>query len=87
MLDLHNLTGVVALPFHFIFALSGLTIFAGIYLPVSETMLKPQAQSHAMAEAKAKGLAFKPAGVPAPMASVDAMVVEAKRRWAARDAA
>lgn len=26
MLDLHNLTGVVALPFHFIFALSGLTI-------------------------------------------------------------
>lgn len=85
MLDLHNLTGVVALPFHFIFALSGLTIFAGIYLPVSETMLKPQAQSHAMAEAKAKGLAFKPAGVPAPMASVDAMVVEAKRRWAARD--
>jgi uncharacterized iron-regulated membrane protein len=85
MLDLHNLTGVVALPFHFIFALSGLTIFAGIYLPVSETMLKPEAQAHAMADAKAKGLAFKPAGVAAPMASVDAMVVEAKRRWAARD--
>jgi len=85
MLDLHNLTGVVALPFHFVFALSGLTIFAGIYLPVSETMLRPQAQAHAMAEAQAKGLAFKPAGVPAPMASVDAMVVEAKRRWAARD--
>ncbi|HSV59080.1 MAG TPA: PepSY-associated TM helix domain-containing protein [Variovorax sp.] len=84
-LDLHNLTGVVALPFHFIFALSGLTIFAGIYLPVSETMLKPQAQAHAMAQAKEKGLAFKPAGVPAPMASVDAMVLEAKRRWAARD--
>ena len=75
---------MVALPFHFIFALSGLTIFAGIYLPVSETMLKPQAQAHAQAEAKAKGLAFKPAGVPAPLASVDAMVVEAKRRWAAR---
>ena len=83
-LDLHNLTGVVALPFHFIFALSGLTIFASIYLPVSETMLKPLAQQHAMAEAKAKGLAFKPAGVAAPLASVDAMVLEAKRRWAAR---
>jgi len=83
-LDLHNLTGVVALPFHFFFALTGLTIFAGMYLPVSETLLKPQAQAAAMAEAKAKGLAFKPAGLPAPLASVDAMVVEAKRRWAAR---
>ncbi|MES2265031.1 MAG: PepSY-associated TM helix domain-containing protein [Pseudomonadota bacterium] len=84
VLDLHNLTGVVALPFHFIFALTGLVIFAGMYLPVGETMLKPQAQAHAMAEAKAKGLPFKPAGVAAPLASVDAMVVEAKRRWAAR---
>jgi uncharacterized iron-regulated membrane protein len=84
VLDLHNLTGVVALPFHFIFALSGLTIFAGIYLPVSTTLLEPMARQHAIAEAQAKGLAFKPAGVAAPLASVDAMVVEAKRRWAAR---
>ena len=84
VLDLHNLTGVVALPFHFIFALSGLTIFASIYLPVGETLLKPLAQQQALAEAQAKGLAFKPAGVPAPIASVDAMVVEAKKRWAAR---
>lgn len=83
-LDLHNLTGVVALPFHFVFALSGLTIFAAIYLPVSETMLRPQAMAHAQAQAQAKGLAFKPAGVPAPIASVDTMVEEAKRRWSAR---
>jgi len=83
-LDLHNLTGVVALPFHFMFALTGLTVFASIYLPVSGTLLKPQAQAAAMAEANAKGLPFKPAGVQAPLASVDAMVVEAKRRWAAR---
>jgi uncharacterized iron-regulated membrane protein len=83
-LDLHNLTGVVALPFHFMFALTGLTVFASIYLPVSETLLKPQAMAAAMADATAKGLPFKPAGVQAPLASVDAMVVEAKRRWAAR---
>jgi len=83
-LDLHNLTGVVALPFHFMFALTGLTVFASIYLPVSETLLKPQAVAAAMADAAAKGLPFKPAGVQAPLASVDAMVVEAKRRWAAR---
>lgn len=83
-LDLHNLTGVVALPFHFFFAFTGLVIFAGMYFPVSDTTLKTTAQAEAIAEAQSKGLAFKPAGVAAPLASVDAMVVEAKRRWAAR---
>ncbi len=83
-LDLHNLTGVVALPFHFIFALSGLTIFAGVYLPVGETMLQRQALDYYAAADRARGLAPAPSGVAAPLASVDAMVVEAKRRWAAR---
>ncbi len=84
-LDLHNLTGVVALPFHFVFALTGLVIFAGIYFPVSETLLSPLAMAHAEKDARAKGLAFEPSGVPARIASVDAMVNEAKRRWSARD--
>lgn len=85
-LDLHNLTGVVALPFHFFFAFTGLVIFAGIYLPVdSKYMLKPLHDAHEVAEAARTGLPHKPAGVTAPMASVDAMVAEAKRRWAARD--
>lgn len=84
-LDLHNLTGVLALPFHFFFALTGLIIFAAIYLPVSETMLRPLAHAHAALEAQRTGLPHQRAGVAAPMASVDAMVAEAKRRWAARD--
>jgi uncharacterized iron-regulated membrane protein len=83
-LDLHNLTGVVALPFHFIFALSGLTIFASIYLPVGETMLEEQALHYFAETDRAKGLAPEPSGIAAPLASVDAMVVEAKRRWAER---
>lgn len=84
VLDLHNLTGVVALPFHFMFALSGLVIFANIYFPVAETMLKPQAEAFEVAEAERMRLPFQPAGVPAQLASVDAMVAEAQRRWAAR---
>lgn len=84
VLDLHNLTGVVALPFHFFFALTGLIIFAGIYLPVSETMLKPLAKQHEVLEAERTGLPHEPAGVAAPLASVDAMVLEAKRRWDVR---
>jgi uncharacterized iron-regulated membrane protein len=83
-LDLHNLTGVVALPFHFTFALTGLVIFAGIYLPVGETQLQKQSMAFFQHQAEAKGLAFAPSGEPAALASVDAMVVEARRRWAAR---
>ena len=83
-LDLHNLTGVVALPFHFVFALSGLTIFASIYLPVGGTMLERQAMEYYAEADRAKGLATEPSGVAAPLSSVDAMVVEAKRRWMAR---
>jgi len=86
-LDLHNLTGVVALPFHFFFALTGLIIFAGIYFPVSETMLKTQHEADEVVESARTGLPHDPAGIAAPLASVDAMMAEAKRRWAARDAA
>ncbi len=83
-LDLHNLTGVVPLPFHFMFPLTGLIVFAGIYFPTSETLLTGAATRHAEVAATAKGLPFAPKGEPAKLASVDAMVVEAKRRWAAR---
>jgi uncharacterized iron-regulated membrane protein len=87
-LDLHNLTGVVALPFHFFFAFTGLVIFASyFYFPVSHTLLKPLHQQHEVMEAKATGLPHERSGVAAPLASVDAMVAEAKRRWAARDMA
>ena len=83
-LDLHNLTGVVALPFHFIFALSGLVIFGGIYFPVTHTQLEPLHELHEQHEAMATGLPAQRAGQPATLASVDAMVAEAQRRWAAK---
>ncbi|MDX5410677.1 MAG: PepSY domain-containing protein [Thauera sp.] len=88
VLDLHNLTGVVALPFHFFFAFTGLLIFAAsIYFPLGHTVLKPLHDQHEVLEAQETGLPHKAAGIPAPLASVDAMVAEAKRRWAARDMA
>lgn len=87
-LDLHNLTGVVALPFHFFFALTGLIIFASFYyLPVSHTLLEPLHERHEVMEAQTTGLPHIRAGEAAPLASIDAMVGEAKRRWAARDMA
>ncbi len=83
-LDLHNMTGVVALPFHFFFAFTGLVIFAGIYFPVAHTQLEPLHELHEKVEAQETGLPHDRAGVAAPLASVDAMVAEAQRRWAAQ---
>ncbi|MCU5783762.1 PepSY domain-containing protein [Alcanivorax balearicus MACL04] len=87
ILDLHNLTGVVALPFHFMFAFTGLVIFAGIYFPVTHTQLEPLHDLHEVVESQETGLPHERSGVAAPIASVDAMVAEAQRRWAARDMA
>lgn len=87
-LDLHNVTGVVALPFHFFFAFTGLVIFASnIYLPVSHTTLKPLHDQHELLEAERTGLPHEESGIAAPLASVDDMMTEAKRRWAERDMA
>ncbi|CAM4286912.1 Peptidase [Comamonas aquatilis] len=81
-LDLHNMTGVLALPFHFFFAFTGLVIFAGIYFPVTHTQLEPLHELHEKIEAQETGLPHDRASVAAPLASVDDMMNEARRRWA-----
>ena len=83
VLDLHNLTGVLALPFHFFFAFTGLVIFVGQYFPVADVMMGEQRVEAAMlAETRETGIPTEAAGRPAPLASVDTMVAEARRRWA-----
>jgi len=84
VLDLHNLSGVLALPFHFFFAFTGLVIFASIYFPVAETQLKPLHELHEKLEEKTTGLPHERSRLAAPLASVDAMVAEAQRRWEAK---
>lgn len=83
-LDLHNLTGVIALPFHFLWSLSGLLIFVGIYFPVFDKMLHPVVEAHEREEAQLTGLDHDPSGKPGTLASVDAMMAEAKARWESR---
>src|SRR5690606_27533460 len=83
VLDLHNLTGVVALPFHFFFALTGLLTFAATYyFPVGHTQLHELHDLNARLEAGRTGLPHERAGVAAGLADVDAMVADARRRWA-----
>ena len=84
MLDLHNMTGVLALPFLFVITLSGLLIFAYMYLPSPTSLMRPLAKTQELVEAKGTGLPVDPSGRPGELASVDAMMVAAKTRWAAK---
>ncbi len=81
LLDLHNLTGVMLLPFHFVITLSGLAIFCLIYFPGIARDLYPEGR--AQLQLDAFGVYSRPAsGIAAPMASLDAMRRDAERRWA-----
>jgi len=83
-LDLHNMTGVLALPFMFVITLSGLLIFAYMYLPAPTTLMRPLAKAQEDVEVAMTGLPAEPSGRPGQLASVDAMMAAAKARWAAK---
>ncbi|MEM9840033.1 MAG: PepSY-associated TM helix domain-containing protein [Pseudomonadota bacterium] len=80
-LDLHNLTGVVALPFYIIMPMSGLLIIASIYLPWSLDL--PHAASDS---AEASGhVSIERTGEPTPeLVSLDTLVQQAEAEWSAR---
>jgi len=79
-LDLHNLTGVLGLPFHFVITLSGLIIFFAIYFP---TVIQSVYGDDGAAFSRDVFGSFQrePAGVPGSLASLDAMATEATRIW------
>ena len=84
VLDLHNMTGVLALPFLFVITLSGLLIFAGFYLPSIDRLMKPTVDAQLAVESDRTGLSLEAAGRPGGLASVDRMMAEAEARWAAQ---
>jgi len=79
-LDLHNLTGVLGLPFHFVIALSGLIIFLAIYFPTVVDAVYRE-DSVAFGHDLYGNFEREPAGAPGPLASLDAMATEAARLW------
>lgn len=83
-LDLHNLTGVAGLPFHFMITLSGLIIFIGIYFPQAHWGAYDSGnEAKAAYTAEAYGRYTRPkAGTPGALASLDAMADRAEREWA-----
>lgn len=83
-LDLHNLTGVLGLPFHFLITLSGLIIFIGIYFPQAHLgAYGGGKEAKAAYTAEAYGRYTRPTtGTPGQLASLDAMVARAESEWA-----
>lgn len=83
-LDLHNLTGVLGLPFHFLITLSGLVIFITIYFPQAHWSVYGVGKDAKTAfTTEAYGRFTRPkANVPGKLASLDVMAERAEREWA-----
>ncbi|MEM6538299.1 MAG: PepSY-associated TM helix domain-containing protein [Pseudomonadota bacterium] len=79
-LDLHNMTSLTALPFHFLFALTGLLIFASIYLPLGVKSVAGDDEQGLYQEIYGSKQ-LTPANEPGELVSLDAMVAEATRLW------
>ncbi|MFZ5780446.1 MAG: PepSY-associated TM helix domain-containing protein [Pseudomonadota bacterium] len=81
ILDLHNVAGVLGLPFHVAITLSGLVIFFTVYFSSAWEMAYRGDRQLFVQESY--GIYARPrAGRPGPpLASLDAMVAEASRRW------
>ncbi len=82
-LDLHNLSGVLALPFHFVITLSGLIIFISIYFPDAPALAyagEQSPQASFFAEGSGRYLRL-PSGVAAPLQSLDELRQRAEVHW------
>lgn len=81
ILDLHNVAGVLGLPFHVAITLSGLMIFFTVYFASAWEMSYRGDRQLFVKESY--GIYARPkADRPGPpLASLDAMVAEASRRW------
>jgi len=82
-LDLHNLSGVLGLPFHLVMTLSGLIIFFNIYFPQAPD-LAYGAEDNPRAAFVSEGFGSfsRPAaGAPGGLASLDSMLARAEAEW------
>jgi uncharacterized iron-regulated membrane protein len=79
ILDLHNVSGVLALPFHIGITLSGLIVFWFVYFPSSWQAAYPDRT--AFSHDAFSGYTRPQLNRAGEIASLDAMVAEARRLW------
>lgn len=82
-LDLHTLSGMLVLPFHFLIPLSGVIVFMSIYFPQAANLAyageeKPQ---RAFFDEAYGSFSREPSGTPAQTSSLDAMLATAQAKW------
>lgn len=83
LLDLHNLTAMVALPSHILFPLSGILIFAHVYFPKTQTA--PFKNDRATYEQATGFMRPEASGTPGAVPrSVDAYIAQAEAIWTQR---
>lgn len=82
ILDLHNVTGVVGLPFHFIITLSGLVIFFATYFP-GTVQLTYGGDRRAFVRDSLDSFSRPRLDRAGAIASLDSMVSDARRAWTA----
>lgn len=80
LLDLHNLSGVLALPFYLVILLSGLLISFPQYLPAG-LLAAYQEQPGEFASEARDTFNRPPLGQPGRLASLDAMAAQARAIW------
>ncbi len=86
LLDLHNLTGVLVLPFHLMISFTGIVIILPMVLPAGVNALYDGDVQRFYDDAL--GNYSRPrSGTPAPLAPLDPMLAEAKRLWGGGEAA
>lgn len=80
VLDLHNVSGVLGMPFHFVITLSGLVIFWSTYFPLSWQFAYHGDRQALLSEAY--DVFNRPkTDTPGGMTSLDDMFAEVQRRW------
>ncbi len=82
-LDAHNALSVFGLPFHLMITYTGLVTLMTLYMPWGEQagINSPAMKQQLTSEMNAFLQPAKPSGRAAPLASIEAMVREAERRW------
>lgn len=82
-LDLHNLSGVLGLPFHFVIILSGLIIFINIIFPQTPNLVYAAEENPRAAILKESygGFSRPAADAPDKLGSLNKMMARAEARW------
>lgn len=80
VLDIHNLSSIMLLPFHLLITFSGLVIFLSIYFQPAIDFIYNSDGDEAENELY-DSVNRPPTGQAMPLANVDGMIAEAQQRW------